>query len=110
MELLADHVTYLGSMLWATAHYRWERALAPGELPARLRELGADRLRALAQRGQRFERGGREWTAQQCNLVGLCLALGQTVDATTIFEETRAVAPEWVDYYKFSPDCGLRGA
>jgi hypothetical protein len=103
MELLADHVTYLGSMPWATAHYRWERALEPGELPARLRDLGADRLRELATRAQRFEPGGREWTAQQCNLVALCLSLGQVDDAAAIFDATISAAPTWVDYFKYAP-------
>lgn len=103
MELLADHVTYLGSMPWATAYYRWERALAPGELPARLRDLGADRLRALASRAQRFEPGGREWTAQQCNLVALCLSFGLVDEATALFDTTVALAPTWVDYFKYAP-------
>ena len=35
MELLAGHVTYLGSLPWATAFYRWERPLAPGDVPER---------------------------------------------------------------------------
>ena len=103
MELLADHVTYLGSMPWATAYYRWERALAPGELPARLRDLGADRLRALAARAHRFEPGSREWTAQQCNLVALCLSLGQVDDAAELFDTAVRVAPTWVDYFKYAP-------
>ena len=103
MELLADHVTYLGSMPWATAHYRWDRALEPGELPARLRDLGADRLRVLAARAQRFEPGGREWTAQQCNLVALCLSFGQVDDAVEIFDATVSAAPTWVDYFKYAP-------
>ncbi len=103
MELLADHVTYLGSMPWATAYYRFERTLEPGELPARLRDLGADRLRALAARAQRFEPGGREWTAQQCNLVALCLSFGQVDDAVEIFDATVSAAPTWVDYFKYAP-------
>lgn len=103
MELFADHVTYLGSMPRATAHYRWERAVEPGEIPARLRDLGADRLRELATRAQRFEPGGREWTAQQCNLVALCLSFGQVDDAAAIFDATVSAAPTWVDYFKYAP-------
>ena len=103
MELLADHVTYLGSLRVATAHYRWERAIEPGEIPARLQDLGFARLRELAMRAQRFERGGREWTAQQCNLVALCLSFGQVEDAAEIFDETVTAAPAWLDYYKYAP-------
>jgi hypothetical protein len=110
MELLADHATYLGSMPWATAYYRWDRPLEPGEIPARLRDLGADRLRTLAHRAQKFERGGREWTAQQCNLVGLYESIGRADVAAVIFRETLAVAPEWVDYFKFRPECAVRAA
>jgi hypothetical protein len=109
MELLADHVTYLGSMPWATAYYRWDRALEPGELPARLMDLGADRLRTLAHRAQTFERGSREWAAQQCNLVSLCLSLGQIDDAEALFDEAVRVAPTWVtDYFKFAPALPVR--
>lgn len=109
MELLADHVTYLGSMPWATAHYRWERALEPGELPARLMDLGAERLRALAGRAHTFERGSREWAAQQCNMVSLCLSLGQVDDAEVLFDEGVSVAPGWVtDYFKFAPQFPVR--
>ncbi|MDH4067048.1 MAG: hypothetical protein OEW19_21830, partial [Acidobacteriota bacterium] len=103
MELLADHVTYLGSMPWATAHYRWERALAPGDIPSRLRDLGPDRLVALANRAHVCERGGREWTAQQCNLVSLCLSFGQVDEASAIFDEAVRVAPAWVEYFKYRP-------
>jgi hypothetical protein len=103
MALLADHVTYLGSMPWATAYYRWDRAIAPGELPARLRDLGADRLRDLAGRAHTFERGGREWTAQQCNIVSLCLSLGQVDDAEALFDEAAAIAPTWIDHFKYAP-------
>jgi len=103
MELLADHVTYLGSMPWATAYYRWERPLAPGEFPARLRDLGAERLKALALRAQTFAPGSREWTAQQCNLVALCLSFGQVDEATAIFDATVTAAPTWVDYFKYAP-------
>ena len=105
MELLADHATYLGSMPWATAHYRWERPLEPGELPARLRDLGAPRLLALANRAQVFERGSREWTAQQCNVVALCLSFGLVDEAAEIYDETLSVAPAWTaDYFKYCPD------
>jgi predicted O-methyltransferase YrrM len=105
MELLADHVTYLGSMPWATAHYRWERALAPGELPARLMDLGAVRLLQLAHRAQVYPRGGREWAAQQCNIVALCLSCGLVDEAAEIYEETAAAAPTWTrDYFKYAPD------
>lgn len=103
MEVLADHVTYLGSLRVATAHYRWERALEPGEIPARLQDLGADRLRALAARAQRFTRRSREWTAQQCNLVALCLAFGRVDDAAEIFDDTVAAAPVWLDYFEYAP-------
>ena len=103
MELLAGHCTYLGSMPWATAFYRWDRAVEPGELPARLRDLGVARLRELAARAQRFERGGREWTAQQCNLVALCLSFGLVDDAAEIFDDTVSAAPNWVDYFKYAP-------
>jgi predicted O-methyltransferase YrrM len=109
MELLADHVTYLGSMPWATAHYRWERALEPGEMPARLRDLGAARLLELANRAQIFERGGREWAAQQCNLVALCLSLGLVDEAVKIYDETIGAAPAWTaDYFKYCPDLPVR--
>jgi hypothetical protein len=110
MELLADHVTYLGSMPWATAYYRWERAIAPGELPARLRDLGFERLRTLAGRAQRFEAGSREWTAQQCNLVSLCLSFGKTDEAAAILGETVTTAPKWVDYFNFRPALPVRAA
>jgi hypothetical protein len=103
MELLADHVTYLGSMPWATAYYRWERALEPGELSARLLDLGEGRLRELANRAQRFERGGREWTAQQCNLVGLSISLGRIDEAAAIFEATVEAAPTWVEHFNYRP-------
>ena len=103
MELLADHVTYLGSMPWATAVYRWERPLEPGALPARLLDLGAPRLRSLAERAQRFERGSREWTAQQCNIVGLYLWLGDGPAAAALYEDTVATAPSWVDYFAYRP-------
>lgn len=103
MELLADHATYLGSMPWATAHYRWDRALEPGEVPARLRDLGPERLRALAARAQTFAHGGREWTAQQCNLVALCLSLGQVDEAAAIFDATVNAAPTWVEYFQYAP-------
>jgi hypothetical protein len=103
MELLADHVTYLGSMPWATAVYRWERPLEPGALPARLLDLGAPRLRSLAERAQRFERGSREWTAQQCNIVGLYLWLGDGQAAAALYEDTVATAPSWVDYFAYRP-------
>jgi hypothetical protein len=102
MELLAPHVTYLGSMPWATALYRWDRALEPGDVPARLRDLGADRLLELARRAHTFERGGREWTAQQCNLVSLCLSFGHEDDAAAIFDEAIGVAPTWVEYFKYT--------
>lgn len=110
MELLGDHVTYLGSMPWATAYYRWERALEPGEIPARLRELGISRLRQLANRAHRFECGSREWTAQQCNLVVLCQSFGLVDDAASIFEDTVNAAPAWVDYFKFRPLFPVRAA
>jgi hypothetical protein len=103
MELLADHVTYLGSMPWATAYYRWERALEPGELPARLRDLGGERLRALANQAQRFERGNRYWTAQQCNLVSLSLTLGRVDEAAAIYDATVEAAPTWVDQFNYRP-------
>jgi hypothetical protein len=103
MELLADHVTYLGSMPWCTAYYRWERSLEPGELPARLRDLGEERLLELANRAQRFERGGREWTAQQCNLIGLSISLGRLDEAQAIFDVTVNAAPRWVEYFDYHP-------
>jgi hypothetical protein len=103
MELLADHVTYLGSMPWATAYYRWERALEPGELPARLLDLGEGRLRELCHRAQRFERGGRDWTAQQCNLVSLSLWLGRVEEAKAIYDATVAAAPTWVEHFNYRP-------
>jgi hypothetical protein len=107
MELLADHVTYLGSMPWCTAYYRWERALEPGELPARLRDLGEGRLLELANRAQRFERGSREWTAQQCNLVALSMSLGRHDEAAAIFEATVNAAPRWVEYFQYDPAVAL---
>ncbi len=103
MELLADHVTYLGSMPWATAVYRWERPLEPGTLPVRLIDLGGTRLRSLAERAQRFERGGREWTAQQCNRVALSLWLGDVESASRLYEETVADAPAWIEYFAYRP-------
>jgi predicted O-methyltransferase YrrM len=102
MELLKDHATYLGSMPWATAHYRWDRPLEPGELPARLRDLGAAQLIRLANRAQVFDRGGREWAAQQCNVVALCLSFGMVDEAAEIYDETVTVAPTWTrDYFKY---------
>jgi len=108
MELLADHVTYLGSMPWCTAYYRWERPLEPGEIPARLRDLGEARLRELAHRAQRFERGGREWTAQQCNLVGLAMSFGRLDEAAEIYEATVATAPKWIEYFNYRPELAVR--
>jgi hypothetical protein len=108
MELLADHVTYLGSMPVATAYYRWERGLEPGEIPARLRDLGEERLLELANRAQRFDRGGREWTAQQCNLAGLFTCLGRHDEAAAILEATINAAPTWVDYFHYDPKMALR--
>lgn len=110
MELLADHVTYLGSMPWATSHYRWERALEPGELPARLRDLGFDRLRELATRAHRFAPGTREWTAQQCNLVSLCLSFGKHDEAAALLGEAVTTAPKWVEYFNFRPAITGRAA
>jgi len=104
MELLADHVTYLGSMPWATAYYRWDRALEPGELPARLLDLGESRLRKLANQAQRFERGGRDWTAQQCNLVSLSLSLGRVDEAASIYDTTVEAAPNWVTHFNYQPE------
>ena len=105
MELLRDHVTYLGSMPWATAHYRWERAIEPGELPQRLQDLGASRLLQLAHRAQVFPRGGREWAAQQCNIVSLCISCGMLEEAAEIYEETLAASRSWtLDYFKYCPD------
>ena len=70
-------------------------------LPASLRDLGAPRLRRLADRAQVFERGGREWTAQQCNIVSLCLSLGDVDEAARVMDETRCrTAPTWVDYFQ----------
>jgi predicted O-methyltransferase YrrM len=110
MELLKDHVTYLGSMPWATAYYRWDRALQPGELPAKLLDIGFERLRALAGRAHRFEIGSREWTAQQCNLVSLCLSFGKTDEGATLLGEAVTVAPKWVDYFNFRPALSNRAA
>lgn len=104
MELLADHVTYLGSMPWATAYYRWDRALETGELPAKLRDLGEERLRELANRAQRFERGSRDWTAQQCNLVALSLSLGRVDEAASIYDTTVEAAPNWVKHFNYQPE------
>jgi hypothetical protein len=108
MELLADHATYLGSMPWATAYYRWERAVEPGDLPARLRDLGEGRLRELANRAQRFERGGRDWTAQQCNLVALSISLGRLDEAAAIFDATVNAAPTWVKHFDYRPGLAVR--
>lgn len=110
MELLADHVTYQGSMPWATAYYRWERALEPGELPGRLRDLGFDRLRELATRAQRFDAGSREWTAQQCNLVVLCLSFGRYDEAAALLGDAETLAPAWIDYFNFRPAIPGRAA
>jgi hypothetical protein len=110
MELLADHVTYLGSTPWPAAHYRWERALEPGELPARLRDLGINRLRQLANLANRFECGSREWTAQQCNLVSLCQSFGLADDAMAIYDDAIDTAPAWVDYLQFRPNLRNRAA
>jgi hypothetical protein len=104
MELLSDYFTYLGSMPWATAHYRCERAIEPGVLPRRLMDLGNDKLRELAERAQRFDRGGREWTAQQFNLVCLHWSLGDLATASSVYDETIAAAdPKWVEYFHFRP-------
>jgi hypothetical protein len=106
--LLADHVTYLGSMPWCTAYYRWERGLEPGELPARLQDLGEGRLLELANRAQRFEHGGREWAAQQCNLVALSISLGRLDEAAATFEATVDAAPTWVEYFNYRPELAVR--
>lgn len=110
MELLADHATYLGSMPWATAYYRWDRTLEPGALPAKLLDLGFDRLRELAGRAQRFERGSREWTAQQFNLVDLCLSFDQVDEARAIHEDAVAAAGEWNGYFNYAPKVPARAA
>jgi hypothetical protein len=104
MELLSDYFTHLGSMPWATAYYRCDRAIEPGVLPRRLMDLGMPRLRELAEQAQRFERGGREWTAHQYNLVCLHWSVGDIAEASRIFDETNAAAdPTWVKYFHFQP-------
>jgi hypothetical protein len=108
MELLADHVTYLGKTPGNTASYRWERAIEPGQIPPRLLELGETRLRELANRAQRFERGGRDWTAQQCNLVSLSMALGRRAEAAAIFEATVNAAPTWIEHFHIRPTLAVR--
>ncbi len=108
MELLKDHVTYLGSMPWATACYRWDRELAPGELPAQLRDLGYDRLRALALAQHTFAPGSREWTAQQCNLVSLALSFDQVDEAVELYDAAVTHASNWVDYFNYRPQLPVR--
>lgn len=110
MELLADHVTYLGSMPWATACYRWERALDPATLPERLRDLEPTQLCALATRAQRWPPGTREWAAQQCNIVALYLWLGMTTEAEEAYAHTVATAPEWIEYFSYKPALPTRAA
>ena len=43
--------------------------------------ISARRCSAARRPAQVFERGGREWTAQQCNIVSLCLSLGDVDEA-----------------------------
>src|SRR5690606_26411107 len=52
MEWLRSSFTYLGSMPWATALYRCTQPIDAADLPARLLDLGAARLRELAERAQ----------------------------------------------------------
>ncbi len=104
MELLADHMTYLGSMPWATAYYRWERALEPGELPERLREIGWDRILDLAARAQRFTPGTKAWAAQECNRVCLLLEAGRPDEAAAMFDGIVAsAAAPWLVNFNFAP-------
>lgn len=109
MELLADHVTYLGSMPWATAVYRWERPLEPGELPARLRDLGWDRLIELSARAQRFAPGTELWAAQAFNHVGLLLYAGRLEEAAELFAGVRdANGAHWGTFYSYAPSFSTR--
>lgn len=104
MELLKESFTHLESMPWATSSYRCDRVIDRHVLPASLRDLGAPRLRRLADQAQVFERGGREWAAQQCNIVSLCLSLGEIDDASRVMEDTLRTAPTWVDYFQYRPN------
>jgi len=108
MELLKDSFTHLESMPWATSFYRCERSIDPATLPARLRDLGAPMLRRLADQAQIYERGGREWTAQQCNIVSLCISLGDLDAAADVYEDTLAAAPNWVEYFQYRPNLPVR--
>lgn len=108
MELLKDSFTHLESMPWATSFYRCERSIDPATLPARLRDLGAPMLRRLADQAQIYERGGREWTAQQCNIVSLCLCLGDIDDGARVMDDTLRTAPSWVEYFQYRPHIPAR--
>lgn len=108
MELLKESFTHLESMPWATSSYRCDRVIDRHVLPASLRDLGAPRLRRLADQAQVFERGGREWAAQQCNIVSLCLSLGEIDDASRVMEDTLRTAPTWVDYFQYRPNIPVR--
>ena len=109
MELLRTSFTHLESMPWATSFYRCDRAIDRDVLPASLRDLGAPLLRRLADQAQVFERGGREWTAQQCNIVSLCLSLGEIDEAARVMDDTLRTAPTWVDYFQYRPNIPVRG-
>ena len=108
MELLKESFTHLESMPWATSFYRCNRAIDRDLLPASLRDLGAPLLRRLADQAQVFERGGREWTAQQCNIVSLCLSLGDVDEAARVMEDTLRTAPRWVEYFQYRPNIPVR--
>jgi len=108
MELLKDSFTHLESMPWATSLYRCERSVDRDVLPASLRDLGAPLLRRLADQAQVFEPGSREWTAQQCNIVSLCLSLGETDAAARVMDETLRTAPSWVEYFQYRPHLPVR--
>jgi hypothetical protein len=108
MELLKDSFTHLESMPWATSFYRCNRPIDRDLLPASLRDLGAPRLRRLADQAQVFERGSREWTAQQCNIVSLCLSLGQVDEASRVMDDTLRAAPTWVEYFQYRPNIPIR--
>ena len=108
MELLKDSFTHLESMPWATSFYQCDRPIDRDMLPAALRDLGAPRLRRLADQAQVFERGGREWTAQQCNIVSLCLSLGEIDEAARVMDDTLRTAPTWLEYFPYRPNIPVR--